>query len=65
MEAHDFNLFKLPLFARKLVNINVSRSAVPNMLLCQQAVITAMYSSQTSTSLPSFIRIEKGSDGSP
>ena len=33
MGAHDFKLNKVPLFARKLVNINVSRSAEPKLAL--------------------------------
>ena len=41
MGAHDFKLNKVPLFALKSVNINVSLS------------------------VPSFIRIERGSDGGP
>ena len=31
MGAHDFKLNKVPLFARKPVNINVSRSAAPKL----------------------------------
>ena len=42
MGAHDFKLNKVPLFALKSVNINVSLSAAPKLALCQQAVITAM-----------------------
>ena len=33
MGAHDFKLNKVPLFARKPVNINVSRSAAPKLAL--------------------------------
>ena len=33
MEAHDFKLIKVPLFSRKSVNINVSMSAAPKLLL--------------------------------
>ena len=33
-----------------------------NELLCQQGVITAMKTSHTSMSVPSFVRIERGSD---
>ena len=42
MAAHDFKLNKVRLFAQKSVNTNVSLSAAPNLLLCQQAVFTAM-----------------------
>ena len=31
MGAHDFKLYNVPFFARKSVNINVSRSAVPKL----------------------------------
>ena len=34
-----------------------------NELLCQQAVITAMQTIHTSMSVPSFVRIERGSNG--
>ena len=33
MGAHDFKYNKVPLFARKPVNINVSRSAFPKLAL--------------------------------
>ena len=33
MEAYDFKLYKVPLFVRKLVNINVSRSATAKLAL--------------------------------
>ena len=33
MGAHDFKLSKVPLFALKLVNINVSLSAAPKLAL--------------------------------
>ena len=31
--AHDFRLYNVPFFARKLVNFNVSRSAAPKLAL--------------------------------
>ena len=65
MGAHDFKLNKVSLFAQKSVNINVSLSAAPKKLLCQQAVITAMLTGHTTMPVPSFIRIERGSDGGP
>ena len=33
MEAHDFKLYNVPFFARKSVNINVSKSAAPKLAL--------------------------------
>ena len=33
MGAHDFKLHNVPFFARKQVNFNVSRSAVPKLAL--------------------------------
>ena len=33
MGAHDFKLYKVPLFALKSVNINVSLSAAPKLAL--------------------------------
>ena len=33
METHDFKLYKVPLFSRKSVNINVSLSAAPKLAL--------------------------------
>ena len=61
--VHYFILNKMPVFALKSVNTNVSLFAAKNELLCQQAVITAMQTSHTSMSVPSFVRIERGSNG--
>ena len=62
--AQYFILNKMPFFARKSVNTNVSLSAAKkNELLCQQTVITAMQTSHTLMSVPSFVRIERGSNG--
>ena len=33
MRTHDFKLYKVPLFARKPVNINVSRSVSPKLAI--------------------------------
>ena len=33
MGAHDFKLYNVPLFARKPLNFNVSRSASPKLAL--------------------------------
>ena len=61
--AHDFKLNMVPLFARKPGNVNVSRSAAPKLALVPASRFTAISISQTSMSVPSFIRIERGSDG--
>ena len=68
MGTHDFKYNKLPLFARKPGNINTSMSAAPKLALLpasQQAVTTAMLPCHTTMHVPSFIRIERGSDGGP
>ena len=38
MGAHEFKLFKVPLFSRKSVNINVSLSAAPKLALVPQCL---------------------------
>ena len=63
--THDFKYNMVPLFARKPENINTSMSAATKQLLCQQAVITAMYPGHSTMYVPSFIKIERGSDGAP
>ena len=40
MDAHDFKLYNVPFFARKPVNFNVSRSAVPKLALVQTSCNT-------------------------
>ena len=65
MGAHDFKINMVLLFARKPGNINVSRSAAPKLALMPASCFTAMSISQFSMSVPSFIRIERGSDGGP
>ena len=66
MEANDFKYNKLPLFLLKKQGISILRCLLPrNKLLCQQAVITAMLNGHTTMYVPSFIRIERGSDGGP
>ena len=62
MGTHDFRYNNVPLFARKPGNINVSRSAAPKLALMPASCFTAMSISQFSMSVPSFIRIERGSD---
>ena len=63
MGTHDFKCNKLPLFARKPWAINTSMSAAPKLALmpasryyCDEPGHTTMY-------VPSFIKIERGSDG--
>ena len=65
MGTHDFKYNNLPLFARKPGDINISMSAAPKLALvpasryyCDVTLPTTMY-------VPSFIRIERGSDGDP
>ena len=63
MGTHDFKYNKVPLFARKQ-GISILRSLLPrNKLLCQQAVITSLLLGHTTMYVPSFIKIERGSDG--
>ena len=65
MGTHDFKYNKVPLFGRKQ-GISILRCLLPrNWLLCQQAVITAMKPGHTTMYVPSFIKIERGSDGGP
>ena len=63
MGAHDFKLNMVPLIARKPGNINVSRSAAPKLALVPAGRFTAMSISQFSMTVPSFKRIDRGSDG--
>ena len=65
MGADDFKLNKVPLFALKSVNINVSRSAAPELALVPASRYNCDVNCHTTMSVPSFIRIEIGSDGSP
>ena len=65
MGAHDFKINMVLHFARKPGNINVSRSAAPKLALMPASCFTAMSISQFSMSMPSFIRIERGSGGGP
>ena len=65
MGAHDFKLNKVPLFALKSVNINVSLSAAPKLALVPASRYNCDVTGHTTMSVPSFIRIERGSDGGP
>ena len=63
MVAHDFKHIKVPLFAKKSGNIDVFRSAAPKLALVPASryncvVNNLMY-------VPSFISMERGSDGGP
>ena len=65
MGTHDFKYNKLPLFARKQGNINTSMSAATKLALVQASVINPMQPGHTTMYVPSFSRIERGSDGEP
>ena len=65
MGAHDFKLNKVPLFALKSVNINVSLSAAPKLALVPASLYCCNVNWSYHNSVPSFIRIERGSDGGP
>ena len=52
MGTHDFKYNKVPIFAPKTGNINTSMFAAPKLAL----VPASRY-------VPSFIKIERGSDG--
>ena len=64
MGAHDFKLKKVPFPTLKKVNINVSRSAAPKLALVPASCYMCDEKQSTLRSVPSFIRIERGSDGS-
>ena len=65
MWNHDFKNNNVPLFARKPGDINISMSAAPKLALRQ----TSRYYCDVTWSyhmyVPSFIKIERGSDGDP
>ena len=65
MGAHDFKLYNMPFFARKPVNFNVSRSAAPKLALVPASCYMCDVNQSNLKVVPSFIRIERGSDGSP
>ena len=67
MGTHVLKLNKGFRFARKQVNINISRSAAPKLGLLPASRYNCdeQYSSHTLTSVPSNIRIERGSDWDP
>ena len=54
------------LFLLENKGISILRCLLPrNSPLCQEAVITAMLPGHTTMHVPSFIKIERGSDGDP
>ena len=63
--AHDLKLKKVPLFVMKPVNINVLRSATPQLALVPANRYNSDNGMHMLMSVPSFNRIERGSDGSP
>ena len=65
MEAHDFKLYNVPFFARKPVNFNVLRSAAPKVALVPASCYMCDVKQSNLKYYSSFIRIERGSDGSP
>ena len=65
MGTHDFKYNKVPLFGRKPGNINTSMSAAPKLALVPASRYTCDVTCHTTMYVPSFIRIERGSDGRP
>ena len=65
MGAHDFKLIMGPLFALISVNIDVSLSAAPKIALVPACRYYCDVNWSYPMSVPSFIRIERGSDGGP
>ena len=63
MGTHDFKNNNVPIFARKLGNINTSMSAAPKLAL----VPASRYYCDVTWSYhnASFIKIERGSEGDP
>ena len=66
MGTHDFKYNKVPLFARNPGNINTSMFAAPKLAL----VPASHYNCDVTWSIPqmhvpTFIKIERGSDGDP
>ena len=63
MGANDFKHNKVPLFARKPGYINTSWSAAPKLALVPASRYNCDITGHTTMYVPSFIRIERGSDG--
>ena len=66
MGTNDFKYNKVPLFARKPWNINTSMFAAPTLALvpASRYYCDVTWSYHTMY-VPSFIKIERGSDGDP
>ena len=65
MGTHDFKYNKVPIFARKPWNINTSMSAATILALVPASRYYCDVASHTTMYVPSFIKIERGSDGDP
>ena len=65
MGAQDFRYNKVPLLARKTVNINTSMSAAPKLALITASRYYCDLNWPYTMYVPNFIRIERGLDGSP
>ena len=65
MGTHDLKYNKVPLFGRKTGNINTSMSAAPKLALVPASHYYCDENGQTTMYVPSFIKIERGSDGDP
>ena len=63
--THDFKYNNVPLFARKLGNINTSMSAAPKLALVPASRYYCDVTWSFTMHVPSFIKIERGSDGDP
>ena len=65
MGTHDFKYNNVPLFARKPGNISTSMSAAPKLALVAASRYYCDITWHTTMYVPSFIKIERGSDGEP
>ena len=65
MGTHDFKYNKVLLFARKTGNINTSMSAAPKLALVPASLYYCDVTGHTIMYVPSFIKIERGSNGEP
>ena len=65
MGTHDFKYNNVPLFARKPGDINISMSAAPKLALVPASRYYRDVTCHTTMYVPSFIKIERGSDGDP
>ena len=65
MGTHDFKYNKVPLLARKAGNINTSMFAAPKLALVPASRYYCDVTWSTTMHVPSFIKIERGSDGDP